>query len=246
MELPDLHPPPGTFFTRTSTPETIELPARFLLDFQTTFQAAKTAQFEAYHAMVQQFFDDCEDSWDCAACNDIHGYDEEESAVLWYALHDEMCDADENKVDNNMLDDWVARACRIEKLYFQEVEGTECPAVKEKPIRIRSKIWDVKKPCRCHCHVRDDEDEGGHDQGGYGRGGGYRSGRNRGGRSGRGGRRGTFQRGQRNRSQVRGFNDQLTSGNSFNQFASQAPVDETDHTIIWEQYQDLQANQVDW
>ncbi|PVH82827.1 hypothetical protein DL98DRAFT_618328 [Cadophora sp. DSE1049] len=252
FELPDPHPPPGTSFVSTSTPETIELPARFLLDFQATFQAAKTAQYESYHAMVQQFFDDCKDSWACAACNDIHGYDQEESAVLWYALHEEMCDADENKVENNMLDVWVARANRIEKLYFQEVEGTECLVVKEKPVRTGPKVWDMKKQgCDCHCHddqYQDDHETGGHARGGHDRGGRSRGGGSRDGRSGHGGRGGTFQRGQRNDSQGRVFHGQSISENHFGQLVSQAPADETDHTLAWDQdhAQDSQADQGVW
>ncbi|KAL5325968.1 hypothetical protein ACEPPN_007104 [Leptodophora sp. 'Broadleaf-Isolate-01'] len=90
FNLPDEHLLPGTRFIATSAPETIELPSRYLLGFQATFKAAKEAQFHAYHDMVQQFFDDCFDYWACEACNDIHGYDEEPSAVLWYAMHEEM------------------------------------------------------------------------------------------------------------------------------------------------------------
>ncbi|KAG4441457.1 hypothetical protein IFR05_003063 [Cadophora sp. M221] len=142
FNLPDEHPPPGTNFIRTATSEIIQLPARYFLGFQDTFQAGKEAQFQAYHDMAQQFFDDCFDCWACDECNDIHGYDEEPSAVLWYAMHEEMCSADENQVDNNVLGDWVARAARIEKLYFEEVEGTECLFLKEKKVRTRPKAWD--------------------------------------------------------------------------------------------------------
>ena len=176
-----------------------------------------------------------------------------------------MCYADEEKVDVNMLDDWIVRANHIANLYFREVEGTVCFVMKKKPVRHRPRVWDVKKQgCDCHCHDvqgqgQDDRATGGTGRGGYDRGGQYRDGRNRGGSSrggrggqggggGRSGRGGTPQRGQWNGSQGCGIDGQMTYENHVDE-ASQIAVHQTDHTPpSWEQDNghDSQASQGFW
>ena len=251
-DLPNPHQPPGTSFVPSSS-EDLELPAKFLLDHQATFRAAETALFRAYHAMVQQFFDDCWDSWACASCNDIHGFDDNESAGLWYTLYDEMCQADEERVDFKMLDDWVMRANHIAN-NLQEVEGTEGFVMKKKPVRNRLKVWDVKKQgCDCQCHDgqgQDDYETSGTGRGRYDRGGQRRGGSNRGGssmsgRGGRGGRRGRSGRGGApQRGQWNG-----ASESHVNQTASQIAAHQTSCTpASWEEDNDhdSQASQGFW